>query len=468
MSDSLARLRARWNGFFHAEERPDALALIRILLCATLLVGVVQRLPHARLLISADGAATPFDATIAALVPPGGVAVAMYAALAVCLLAGAIGWQTRLALAAAVVLYPLVGFLDAATTLTKYTIIGTHGLLLLAMSPAAAAWSVDARFGSAARDRIPTWPRRLLQLFLCALYFGTAITKIQTPAYHTGEHLIFWMLTDINAAHPLGHWLATQPTLAVIAAETTLIWELLFAVAIWVRPLRRPMLAAGVAFHLGTLAMLGLWLFPFVMLALYPAFAESSRVRATLLAIASRVRLPAVPQLRPAATAGGFAAVLLLSVVTAVEAEYRLDPLDRRHPERRPVATPLDAAAVGDLLDAARPLGPKDWVYRVDLGTTMAAGAMLPHDGVVAADDPLLLQVWVHQPHPDFWLQTDVHRLDAGDSEGVLYEGGVAVLREQRSVVSPFAARDPLPPGAYAAVLKYEGREIWRKRFVVE
>ena len=463
-------MRDHWNRFFHDTQRPDALAGVRIGLCFTLLVGVLQRVPHARELISRDGAAAPMFDALDGWVPPGTIAVALYAALAVCLLAGLIGWQTRVALLAATGLYASVGLLDGATTMTKYTVIGTHGLLLLAMSPSAAAWSVDARFGGAARRLIPLWPTRLLVLFLCAMYFGTAVTKVVTPAYHTGEHLMFWMLTDINVPHPLGHWLSTKPTLAVIASELALLWELLFPVLVW-RPAVRPwLLAIGAAFHLGTFTLLGLWLFPFIVLAFYPACLHPCTVRRALVRLQATARdlLPeraSWQPLRPLLTGPGFAGVLAFTLVTAVEAEHHFDPTDARHPDRRPAAVPLSAEEASQLLAPTASPTPADWIYRVDLGTTYAAGAVLPSTKPLKVGQQPLVQVWLHQPHPDFWLQTDLHRIEENGHDRLLYEGGQAITRGERSTAIPMNDSTVMTPGEYALVLKYGGRELWRRPF---
>ena len=459
-------MRAAWNDFFHATERPDSLAAVRILLCGSLMIGVLQRLPHARELISLDGAAAPRFAFLADLVPGGTLAVAIYAVLALALAAGTIGWHTRLSLAIAAVLLPYVGLLDDVSTLTKYTVVATHGLLILACSPCAAAWSVDARLRGAARSTVPLWPRRLLQIFLCVLYFATAVTKVQTPTYLTGEHLTFWMLTDTNAAHPLGHWLATHPTLAVLASMLPLLWEALFAVLIWQRPLRRPMLLAGVGFHVGTYFLLGLWLFPLVMLALYPAFVAPAASRRAMLRLAIGLPRPNWQPLRPWATATGFAFVAAIATVTAVEAEYRLDPLDLRHPERRPAAAKLTPEEAAAALAPTGPLEPSDWIYRTHVGQTFAAGILQSVTAPIAPGPPPLVQMWIHQPHPDFWLQTDLLRLN-GPDETILSEGGVAVLRELRSAsYRPQYASD-LPPGSYAIALKFEGKEFDRVFFDV-
>ena len=460
---------AAWTRFFHATERPDALALIRITLCAALLVGVLQRLPHARELVSTDGAAAPHYPVLDAWVPGGTLAVVLYAVLATALVAGLGGWQTRIALLTAAVLLPYLGLLDGLSSLTKYTIIGWHGLVILAAGPSGAAWSIDARFGRG-QASVPVWPRRLVQLLLCVLYFATAITKVRTAAYHSGEHLTFWMLTDLNAAHPLGHWLATRPTLAIIASQIALVWEAMFCVLVWVRPLRRGVLAVGAAFHIGTFLLLGLWLFPLVMLALYPAFADADRARRWMLAAAASLPRPRLAGLRPLASPTGLAVVTAIVAVTAIEAEYRIDPMDIRHPDRRPAAPQLSIEEAAKVLTPTGPLDVADWVYRADVGTTMAAGVVQSQSALGEGESPTL-QVWVHQPHPDFVLQTDVVRVGGQDRAAgkgqTLTESSVIVLREMRSAVHTIVPAVPLPPGRYAVSLKTGGREFRRVRFDV-
>ena len=98
-----------------------------------------------------------------------------------------------------------IGFnlLDSVGTMTKYSVIASHLLVLLSFSGAGAVWSVDAAIrrrqtGSTELQKVPVWPVRLMQLLFCFIYFGAAITKIQTDSFFSGEQMRYWMLSKLE------------------------------------------------------------------------------------------------------------------------------------------------------------------------------------------------------------------------------------------------------------------------------
>src|SRR5207248_2160846 len=137
--------------------------------------------------------------------------------------------------------------------ITKYTVIATHMLLLLGLSNCGAIWSVDCwlrdrtrrtprLFPAADEYRSAVWPRRLMQILLGIIYFGAAITKLHTPAFFSGDQLMYWMMTYLNNPHPLGDYLTQYQLLIVICAYVTVVWEITFLFTVWRPWLRVPVL----------------------------------------------------------------------------------------------------------------------------------------------------------------------------------------------------------------------------------
>src|SRR5690606_41945938 len=54
-----------------------------------------------------------------------------------------LGWRTRLSVSLSFVLYTYLNLLDSVSTITKYSCIASHALLLLSLSNCGAVWSVD-------------------------------------------------------------------------------------------------------------------------------------------------------------------------------------------------------------------------------------------------------------------------------------------------------------------------------------
>src|SRR6185369_6710366 len=197
-----------------------------------------------------------------------------------------IGWRTRFSLLGAAGLYFYFQQLDGMSTITKYTVIAAHLLFLLGLSNCGDVWSVD-RWLSDRRGRgLPlanctstVWPQRLMQLLIGIIYFGAAITKLHTPAYFSGDQLMYWMMTYLNNAHPLGDYLTQHPVMIVVCSYVALVWEITFLFTVWRPWLRVPVLVMGIMFHLMTWFTLGLIVFPMVMISAYFCFVTENDVR---------------------------------------------------------------------------------------------------------------------------------------------------------------------------------------------
>ena len=462
--DRARSIRDSLDRFFFAEESPAPIAAMRVLLCSALLIPVGSRWPVCRELYSTDGSPTPIWAwwpgSMELPIPSGNLCVLLYSVLVFALVAGAVGWRTRTSLLTAATLMIWFGLLDVTGTLTKYTVIAFHGLLILGCSPCGRAYSADAWLagrGSGAGDRVEAWPRRLVQLFLCVLYFATALTKIKTPEYLTGEHTLFWFRTDMNFAHPVGIWLSTHPVLVMLSSQAALLWETLFCVAVWVRPLRPAVLALGVLFHAGTYFLLGLAVFPLVMLAFYPVFLQPRRVEAAMSAAWAAVAgRPAAAWMTRHAVAG-YAMAMGVSVVVACETERLIDPFGER--SAKPALPEIDADTARRLTSATAPLGPRDWVYAFTTGRTVVGGVVTGEPERFEPGQTMYLQAGVHKPHQDFTV-TVLFRDEAGRT---LDSATRIIPREVSRWTLPWTVAPELEPGRYAFVLDAGGEvaERW-------
>ncbi len=267
------------TAFWFAPTSPRTLAILRIGLAVVLLVDVLGHWPHVVESYSSAGRPmTPFASTGEWLpVPTPFVAVAATAALAFGLASAAVGFLTRFSLLTSVVLLTWLSLLDFPQTLTKYTAIATHLLLLLSLSGTSHVWSVDAwLFGGPDRVRLASaWPQRLMQLLVCHVYLGAAVTKWRLH-FATGDTLAYSLVDDRWAGGwfglDAGSWLAADTRLLVLASFATVAFEFAFPLLVWFRRTRRPMLLAAVLFHLGMAGFLSLRVFTPLMLVGLVAF----------------------------------------------------------------------------------------------------------------------------------------------------------------------------------------------------
>ncbi|MHC4880827.1 MAG: HTTM domain-containing protein [Planctomycetota bacterium] len=488
------RSSSRVTDFFFAEERPFGLALARICLPLVLLSVMLPRWYHARELFSADGAAAPLSLNYGMPdflpVPSGTVAVAMASVLLFTLLTSAIGWCTRLSLVLSFGLYTYLNLLDCLGSLTKYSVIASHGLLLLAMSNCGAVWSFDAllrrRSGSdrlrmpyehAADTRSAVWPRRIMQILIGMIYLGAAFTKMHTPAFFSSDQMRQWMLTNVNHANPIGEYLAFYPEVLVVAAYVTILWEVLFLFVAWKGYSRLCMISLGVFFHLGTTLLLGLYIFPLVCFSLYFSFLNErdvQRIGAWFRRLARRgnraviavhsafsgadrfLPRPSLPQAR-----GVFAFAVLLLIFGGVELEYRLDPFGARRAEGAHQLKEIDAETVGHMLRASEPIREQDKYLTFEIGTDLLSDVVINRRSKFRHGESLVAQVVLTPPHEDMWIECNLH-----DADGhVIDEVGQIVERQKLRASWAYEMKSSLEPGRYWLVIRSSGQEIMRRSF---
>jgi hypothetical protein len=491
MFDATDTIRSRLGRFLYAEEPPYALATIRIVLPLVMLSMVAPRWPFAREIYSTDGATAPLANGYGYynLLPEfsGPVAVALCTLLLFTMLTACIGWCTRISLATSCAIFTYLTMLDAVSSMTKYTVITTHLLLLLALSGCGRVWSVDAwlarrRGGNAteAPPVAPVWPRRLIQLLIAFIYFGAAITKLKTPEFLTGDQLNFWMLTHINFRHPIGEWLSLYPVLVRVGSYVALIWEITFIFLVWRTGLRPWVLAAGVVFHALTVLTLGLMIFPMVCFCCYVAYVEDADAK-QMAASWRRAceRWPALGELHASISRWlssqrdvtgwqwpmrfGFVALGALTVAAGVALEHRLDLYGERRPEGRYHLQPLDEEFAQRLLAPPQPIRDVDKFFAIDTGTILMGDLLADRRKVFRHGERLIAQCNLIPPHEDMWVECKIR-----DQHNRLVDRiGNVVLREQFRANFEYPIAATLEPGEYTLVFETGGREVITKRIQI-
>lgn len=493
-SGAISELRSRTRQFFHAEEVPYGLAIVRILLPLAMLLPMLQRWPHIRELYSLDGAPLPLSIGYGYgdMLPflPAGPAVALYSAMLFFLFAGSLGWHTRLSLILGTSLYTYFNFLDGVSTITKYSVIAVDVMIVLSLSNCGAIWSVDSRRKQLSRrgswpgepalirPRYAVWPRRLGQFLIASVYFGAAITKIHTHAFFSGDQLRFWMLSNLNFDNPLGNYFAMNPALLIISAYITIVWEMAFLFLCWRGWSRIIMLIIGAGFHLMTCLTLGLYIFPMICLSIYFCFLEESDVRQiaaswrrlkrrrTWLANwqAPRWTAPAIswiPDSLQFSSPALFGLLVLLISTVSIEAEHQLDPYSTRRAAGPLPLRQMDTQVALSMINGDRPIREADKFFSFETGTTVIGGNLANHRSAFQPGERVLVQCNLNPPHEDLWVECNLH-----DAAGRLIErNGSVVTRE--NLRCNFYYDLTLEPGEYELVLKSSGIEISRRQITL-
>ncbi len=113
--------------------------------------------------------------------------------------------------------------------------------------------------------------RRLIQIHFCVIYIYAGLSKLQGPAWWSGEAV--WLAFANREYQAVDMtWVAWYPWIVELTTHATVIWEVSFAALIWVRPARPFVLLIGFLLHAGIGAMMGMWTFGLIMIFGHVAF----------------------------------------------------------------------------------------------------------------------------------------------------------------------------------------------------
>ncbi len=199
----------------------------------------------------------------------------------------ALGWKTRLTSILALVV--VLAYVHRAPLLNaQLEPVLAMLLFYLALSPCGAAWSLDRYLarrksqnnGTAAEDPPRRWGAtvalRLIQVHLTALYAWVVLVQLSGGgtggmAWWTGEAM-WWVVARPETALLSADWLAHHPLLMDLWTYFVIVFQMAFAVLVWVRPLRPLMLALAVVFWFGIALATGLVAYSVLMLVGLLAF----------------------------------------------------------------------------------------------------------------------------------------------------------------------------------------------------
>ena len=471
--------------FFFDQETPFGMALVRIFLPLSAGIPMVLRFPHVRELYTTDGATVQLfemygQGSVLPVLSPG-IAVPLFGVMLLCMLTAIVGFRTRISLCVVTVLYAYFSLLDGVATMTKYSVIATHLLLLLSVSHAGAVWSVDAylkkRSGavSVLPPRFPVWPARLVQLLFASIYFGASITKIQTAEFFSGDQMRYWMLSNWNYENPVGEAVAMWSPLLLISAYLAVIWEVLFAFLVWQPRARIVMLAGGAFFHVMTWLTLGLYVFPAICLSAYFAFmTEEDFVRLRRLSVlrwltpvfhlparlTSRV-LGAFPQTVPSAVT--WTCLIAVAAIGATEAELQMDVYHTRGPSGLLSLKPMDREVALTMIRDKTPIREHDKFFNFEIGTSTIGYQLSNRRTEYSAGDLMIAQCNLNPPHEDMWVECLVQ----DEEERTIEQFGQFVPRESLRANFFYTIGDKLVAGRYSMVLKSANKEIYRRHFTM-
>jgi hypothetical protein len=474
--------------FFFAQQSPYGLALVRMFILAFALIPMLRRFNRVRELYSTDGAPQQLSQLFGQgnLLPvaSASVAAALFGIMIFSMLCSILGFRTRLALFVGTTLYVYFNMLDAVSTMTKYAVISTHIMTILTFSNCGAVWSVDAILrrwkegvsATAVPPQSPVWPARLIQILFCSVYFGAAITKIQTQAFFSGEQMRYWMLSNWNHDNPLGEAFAMWTGLLLACGYATAVWEISFPFLVW-RPMGRFIaLGVGILFHIGTWLTLGLHIFPLVCISGYLSFLMEEDIVA-LRRFVHRLRIPTsllglprfavsrLIEMRPASMSASILWVALAAfvAVASAEADYRIDLYGMRNVDGLMPLAQMDPEVARKMISVRRPVREKDKFFSFDIGTLTVGGQLSNRLQQFEFGETIIAQCNLNTPHDDLWVECVVE----DDQQRIIDSSGLFVARESLFACFKYEIGNKLVPGEYWMVLKSSGNEVARRPFTL-
>lgn len=117
-----------------------------------------------------------------------------------------------------------------------------------------------------------------IMLQLCLAYFGSGLAKLIDPLWFNGEATYYALHMERFRGTPLNEFIAQFKWFDIASNYAVIIFELFFPVLIWIKKLRKPLLIAGVFFHLSIYIFLMIYGFQVIFVLVYGMFLPNQKL----------------------------------------------------------------------------------------------------------------------------------------------------------------------------------------------
>ncbi len=186
-----------------------------------------------------------------------------YAVLAALAIAIALGWRYRIAIVLFTLGFTYTQLVDITNYLNHHYLVVLLGALLAVM-PANAAWSLDARRDpSIARSDIPAWIVWLLRFQVGVVYVFAGLAKAKTDWLGYGQPLNLWL--GARTETPIIGPIFDEPQVAMLMSWAGFLFDTTIVVWLSWRRTRVVAYAALIVFHGLTGYLFNIGMFPLIM-----------------------------------------------------------------------------------------------------------------------------------------------------------------------------------------------------------
>jgi len=111
-----------------------------------------------------------------------------------------------------------------------------------------------------------------IKIHLCIIYFISGIAKANAKVWYSGVATYYTLSIERFAATDFNKTLAQNGYFVTLSTYTTLLWELAFPLAVWVKSIRNITLLIGLSIHLGIYFLMMIHDFEILFMATYGLF----------------------------------------------------------------------------------------------------------------------------------------------------------------------------------------------------
>lgn len=292
----------RWDRFFFKPVAVEGIAVFRIVWCFLLLmylfldVGNIADFYGPKAILSLETVRQQFSYPHLNLFHLLGNTESMVALLmavyGVALSFALVGFRTRSSLIVALVcmvsLHQRNIWLLSSSEVLMRTI-----MILLVCAPAGNALSVDSLLGKHKGSALPKewapWALRLIQIQICVVYVWTVWHKLKGDQWIDGTAVYYASRLDSMTNFPVP-FILDNLFLIKLMTWGTLVLEFALGTLIWIKEFRRPLIIAGMIFHLGIEYMMSIPFFELIMMALLLNFYTPEGMRLFVGKLSEKIR----------------------------------------------------------------------------------------------------------------------------------------------------------------------------------
>lgn len=292
----------RWDRFFFTPQPVEGIAVFRIVWCFILLmylfldIGNIEDFYGPKAILSLAAVKNQFTYPHLNLFHLFGdsvpVVMGMMWVYGIALFCGLIGFKTRLSLVVA--LACMVSFHQRNIwLLSSSEVLMRTIMILMICTPSGNALSVDSLIGRFKLNPLPRewapWALRLIQIQISVVYLWTVWHKLKGDHWVDGTAVYYATRLHNMTNFPVPV-LLDNLLLIKLMTWGTLILEFSLGTLIWFKEFRKPLIVAGIFFHLGIEYMMSIPFFEIVMIALLINFFTPQEMRAYVQGYIAKVK----------------------------------------------------------------------------------------------------------------------------------------------------------------------------------